>query len=133
MAKTRKSKVGTVNNMKKGDEYLTPEQRGWDAKRTKAEIEKVQNDGSLDNEYKAMKLKELRLVLKIKHLQDRMELEDKIRDTLGIKLVAGKFYPPEVAKVIGTTERQAVVIEKKALAKLKSPKLGRQLRKAQYE
>jgi len=120
--------------MKKGNEYLTKEQIPWSIKETKDQIEKLTNlsDQKISRPLRAIKLKELRLVLKIKLIQDRMLLEDKVRKTLDMKRIGGKFYPEQVCKVIGTTERQAVVIEKKALAKLKSPNLGRKLRSANF-
>jgi len=117
---------------RKGDEYLTKEQINMSTEDIKKEIEKVEKS-DLPDELKLMKIKELKLVLRIKIIQDRMDLEEKSRKTLNIKRVSGKFYPDDVAKVIGTTKRQAEVIEKKALAKLKSPRLGKQLREVLYE
>jgi len=122
-----------MKNEKQGDEYLTPLQREWTIQETKRQLELVENHPTESKDWKAMKSKELRLVLKIKMIQDRMLLEDKVRKVLKQDRVGGNYYPDQVAEVIGTTERQAVVIERKALAKLKSPKLGRALRGAQYE
>jgi hypothetical protein len=119
-------------DMKKGDEYLAPEQRKWSIATVQEKMEKIENDESIPRDLKAIKLKELRLVKKIKLIQDRMELEDKVREVLKQDRVGGNYQPDQVAKVIGTTERQAVVIERKALAKLKSPKLGRKIRGAMY-
>jgi SPX domain protein involved in polyphosphate accumulation len=116
-----------------GNEYLTPLQRDWSIEMTKKQIELVENHPTETRQWKGLKSKELRLVLKIKLLQDRMLLEDKVRKVLKQERVGGNYQPDQVAKVIGCTERQAVVIERKALAKLKSPKLGRQIRRAVYE
>lgn len=119
--------------MIKGNEYLTPLQREWSIEETKRQMTLVENHPTETREWKAQKAKELRLVLKVKYIQDRMELEDKVRKTLKQTRVGGNYYPDQVCQVIGTTERQAVVIERKALAKLKSPRLGKQLRGTQYE
>lgn len=116
-----------------GNEYLTPLQRKWTIDETKRQIQLVENHPTETREWKGIKTKELRLVLKIKYLQDRMLLEDKVRKVLKQERVGGNYYPDQVCQVIGETERQTVVIERKALAKLKSPRLGKQLRGAQYE
>jgi len=120
--------------MIKGDEFLTEGQRSWTMARVRKEIEKVENlhGQSISRPLRAMKLKELRLVLKVKLLQDRMLLEDKVRKVLKQDKVGGNYQPHQVALVIGETERQAVVIERKALAKLKSPTLGKRIRGAMY-
>ena len=117
----------------KGNEYLTPLQRDWTIAETKRQIELVENHPTETREWKGIKSKELRLVLKVKLIQDRMLLEDKVRKVLKQERVGGNYQPDQVAKVVGCTERQAVVVERKALAKLKSPKLGRQIRSAVYE
>jgi len=118
--------------MIKGNEYLTPLQRGWSIEMTRKQLELVLNDPDTTREYKGIKSKELRLVLKVKLIQDRMKLEDKVRKVLKQDRVGGNYQPDQVAKVVGCTERQAVVVERKALAKLKSPRLGKQIRGAMF-
>jgi len=116
-----------------GNEYLTPLQRGWSIAETKRQIELVQNHPTETRQWKGIKSKELRLVLKVKLIQDRMLLEDKVRKVLKQERVGGNYQPKQVAEVIGCTERQAVVVERKALAKLKSPNFGRKIRGATFE
>lgn len=120
--------------MKKGDEFLTEEEREWSVKDVNEKIQEAEkSDNYEDKTHKALYLRQLNLIKRIKQVQERKELEDKIRQKLGVKYVSGKFYPEDVAKVLGVNKRQAMVLEKKAIAKLKSPKLGKRLRNVFYE
>ncbi len=106
---------------------LTKEEELLSKEDVRGKIELLENSGDR-SEYTTVRIKELRLILKYKIVQERLSLENKIRRTLKTERVSGNYQIEDVAKVLGINKRQAMELENKVLSKLKSPTYGKKLR-----
>lgn len=96
-----------------------------DIKRKIKEVESLYENNHTEITY-------LKLLLKYKYTEEKLALSNLIKNKLIVNRVSGTFTKEETASALGLSIRQVETIEKRTLAKLKSPAFGRKLKESTY-